>query len=803
MSGADRRDDTVSAGTDLRLVPAASTVWLAALLGLLWGWWAALVFGTTGALVGAVWLYRSGAGRRGGERHQGRSEMAAVALVGCGVLAALLVTVRVARAEQDPLRVAAGRGAEVVLRVEVMERPRPVRSDGYAGQRAGARSVLIPVRVESAAAGGTPVPSRGRVLLIADATEWSGLLPGQLVNVHGGLAPARPGELTVAVCFVRGPPESMSPASWWQRGADGMRGSLRRAASVLADEPAGLLPGLVLGDTSALSARVEREFLDAGMSHLTAVSGANITVVCGAVLLLFRAARAGPRLCATAAGVALAGFVVLVGPEPTVLRAGVMGAVGLLALALGRKGSALPALAAAVICLVLHDPGMAVSLGFALSVVATSGLVLVAPRWTRRMRGRGVPAVVAAALAVPLAAFLVTVPIVAGMAGSFSSVAVAANVLAAPVVAPVTVLGVAVSALAGLWPFGAELLVRLAGPGVEWLILVARHAAAVPGAVVPWFSGWWGGLLAALAVVAAVCALRYRPVRVGLAVGLVVLLLVVLPVRVVSPPWPPSDWSVVACDVGQGDAIVLSAGERGRAVVVDTGPRPGPVDRCLDRLDVDRVPLIVLSHLHADHIGGLESVFEGRTVGGIAVGPGRTPAWAWREVTELASRHRVALLELTTGDRFGWPGLDIEVLGPRYVPAAPAGDDAEQDGTSINNSSTVAVARTAAGRVLLTGDIELTAQADLLAARTDLSAEILKIPHHGSRFTLPEFLGAVRPRIALVSVGEDNTYGHPSERTLRVLTGDGALIARTDRSGDTAVVPGDTGPAVVRRGPGR
>ncbi|SFB27415.1 competence protein ComEC [Amycolatopsis marina] len=791
-----RRADTSRAGPDLRLLPAACAVWLAALLGLLWGWWAALLCGSAAALLGALWL-----GRSVGEQRPGRSATAAAALAVCGVVAALLVTVQVARAQQDPLRVAAGQGAEVVLRAEVAERPRPVRSTGYAGQQGGSRSVLVVVRVESAMRAGAALTSRGRVLLIANAVHWSGLLPGQSFTVHCGLTQARPAELTVAVCFVRGPPGAVSGASWWQRGADRMRASLRRAASVLADEPAGLLPGLVVGDTSQLSVRVEQEFLDAGMSHLTAVSGANITVVCGAILLLLRAARVGPRLRAGAAGVALVGFVVLVGPEPTVLRAGVMGAVGLLALALGRDGSALPALAAAVVGLVLHDPGMAVNFGFALSVVATAGLVLVAPRWTERMRRRGVPAVVAAALAVPLAAFLVTAPIVAGMAGSLSAVAVAANVLAAPVVAPVTVLGVAVSVLAGPWPFGAGLLVRIAGPGVDWLILVARQAAAVPGAVVPWPSGWWGGLLAALTVATAVVALRYRPVRTGLAVALVVLLLVVVPVRVVAPTWPPSDWSVVACDVGQGDGVVLTTGERGRAVVVDTGPRPGPVDRCLDRLDVDRVPLIVLSHLHADHIGGLSSVFEGRAVGGIALGPGRTPDWAWREVADLAAEHQVPLLELATGDRFGWPGLDIEVIGPRYVPPTEAG--ADQDGTSINNSSVVAVATTEAGRVLLTGDIELTAQADLLAAETDLRAEILKIPHHGSRFSLPEFLGAVRARVALVSVGADNTYGHPSPRTLRVLTGDGTLVARTDTSGDTAVVPGETGPSVVRRGPGR
>jgi competence protein ComEC len=576
-----------------------------------------------------------------------------------------------------------------------------------------------------------------------------------------------------------------------------LRAALRQACSVLSTDAAGLLPGLVVGDTSGVSAQVEREFTDAGLSHLMAVSGSNLAVVAGTVLLLLRALRVGPRMSAFVAGLTVVGFVVLTGAEPSVLRAGVMGAVGLLALALGRQRSVMPALAAAVCVLVVYDPAMAVNFGFALSVLATAGLVLLAPRWVEGMTRRGVPPGIAEGLAIPLAAFLVTAPVIAGMAGEISVVSIAANILAAPVVAPATVLGVLTALLAAVWPAAAKVPALVAGPEAEWLLTVARHASRVPGAVLPWPGGWWGGFLALVVVTVLVLALRRPRVRVGLALLLVCVLLVVVPVRVIAPGWPPAGWSVVACDVGQGDAVVISTAEPGRAILVDTGPEPGPADECLSRLGVDRLPMVVLSHLHADHISGLDSVFDGRSVGAVAVGPGRMPAWAWRQVADITAKHRVPLLELEVGQRLDWPGLSLEVLGPRFI--SPQEDDSA-DGTGINNTSIVLRAVTPAGRVLLTGDVELAAQGDLLAGGSDLHAEVLKVPHHGSRFSLPQFLAAVAPRLALISVGAGNTYGHPSKSTIDSLAADGALVTRTDTDGDTAVIPDKGEPAVVRRG---
>lgn len=791
------REFDLAARPDWRLVPAASATWLSTMAGLLLGWWWAAVGSVCGMAVGTAVVL---AARRRPEPVRWWRLGIGWSLLACGVLMGIVTTGRLRDAAEDPLRAAAAAGASGVFRVTVTERPSPVFSPGFGGQQGGVRAVVVPAQVRDATVSGRPVRSRGRVLLIAPVRGWSVILPGQDVGTAAQLEPARTGELTVAVLRVRGPPADATEAAVWQRIAQRLRAGLRDAAGVLDPEPAGLLPGLVVGDTDTLSRQVEDEFKATGLAHLMAVSGSNLAILTVAVLMLLRLLRVGPRGAAAGAMVALVAFVVLAGPEPSVLRAGVMGAIGLLALALGRERAALPALGTAVVVLVLWDPAMAVSIGFALSVFATAALVLLAPRWADRLVSHRVPRGLAEAIAVPAAAHLVTAPVVAGMSGQVSLVAVLANVLAAPVVAPATVLGVLAALVSPLLPWLAGLLVRLAGPEADWLIFVARHGSRIPGATIAWPTGWWGGLLLVACVLSLIAALRHRRLRVLVGAALTGLLVVLIPIRVIAPGWPPTGWAMVACDVGQGDALVLATADEGRAVVVDTGPEPGPFEACLDRLNVSRVPLLVLTHLHADHVGGLDAVLGDRSVGAIGVSRAREPAWAWEEVRSKAAAAGVPIVQLDAGRRLDWPGLTLDVLAPSGGEAMPT---AEADGTEINNASLVMRAETSAGRILLSGDVELEAQAHLLNAGADLSADVLKVPHHGSRYTTPELFAAVRPRIAIVSVGAGNPYGHPSPLTLRTLDRAGVLVVRTDKDGDAAIVSGDTGPRVVTRGAAR
>ncbi|MCV7052259.1 ComEC/Rec2 family competence protein, partial [Mycobacterium heidelbergense] len=288
----------------------------------------------------------------------------------------------------------------------------------------------------------------------------------------------------------------------------------RFAAAARETLPAGraaMLPALVLGDTSAVAAETGRDFRAAGMTHLMAVSGANVTIVCGAVL--FSARLIGPRAAVALAAVALVAFVIVVQPTASVLRAAVMGAIALAGMLSSRRRQAIPALSATVLVLMAVAPQLAVDVGFALSVLATAALVVIAPAWSRRLVGRGWPRPLADALAVAWAAHVVTAPLVAGISGRVSMVAAAANLAVAPVIAPITVLGSAAAVLCPLWPAGAQLLIRFTGPELWWVLSVAKWAAGVPAATVPVPEGVPGVVVVACATALVVVLWRWRSFR--------------------------------------------------------------------------------------------------------------------------------------------------------------------------------------------------------------------------------------------------------------------------------------------------
>ena len=779
---------------DLRLVPAALLSWLTVILGLTAGWGASGVV-TLGAAVAAAL-----AGVRPRRVPGSRVAAGVLAAAGCVTAAGLVVTSAAYQLVHHPLRPLAERSSAATVRVVLTGDPAPVfdgAAAGYGGRPGGATQFAVPAALERAEADGSTWATGGRLLLIAPRDGWAEQLPGVRLTASGLLAPATRADLTVAVLRVRGPPTGITAPPWWQRVADTLRDGLSAAASsVLPERSAALLPSLAIGDTSAMSWTLREEFRTTGLLHLTAVSGANVALVCAAVFGLLILLRAGPRTRVLVAAVALIGFVVLARPSPSVLRAAVMGGVALLAVLVGRRRSALPALAVAVLGLLLIDPALGTDPGFALSVLATGALVLLAPRWSAWLRRLGLPPGVAEAVAVPAAAHLVTAPVVAGLSGQVSLVAVVANLLAAPAIAPVTVLGVLAAAVSPISPLLAEACAWLATPAVGWLVWVAHWGAGVPGAALGWPAGVWGAALLTVVVFGGALLLRHRRLRALLVAAVIGALLILVPTRFVTPGWPVAGWSAVACDVGQGDAVVLATGQPGRAVLVDTGTEAGTVDGCLARLGVGALSLVVITHLHADHLGGLAAALGGRSVGAVATGPVHQPAWADERVRRVAAEQRVPVVELRAGERLDWPALSLSVLGPldpeRRIDAS--------DGTDVNNSSVVLRASTPTGTLLLTGDIELLAQATLLTAGTDLRADVLKIPHHGSRYSSPAFLAAVHPRLVLVSVGAGNRYGHPNATVLDALRQGGALVRRTDESGDVAVVASRDGPVAVARG---
>lgn len=457
---------TAATRLDVRLVPAALTSWTVTAAGI---WWpvgkliAALAF-TLAVGSGALLWYL---GRRPTQtlRMQAISaSLAAIGVVGAGY--GLAVALRADAVRHHPLTAAFGTATSVTVA--------PTQSAVSVGHGG------LMLRATLRCVGSHEMS--GRVVVFTREPEFGAVLVGQPVRFVARISRPTRHDLTVAVLNVTGQP-TLGRAGWLQRAAQMVRDRFADIArEALPADQAGMLPALVLGDTSAVTAVTSGEFRAAGMTHLTAVSGANVTIVCGAVL--FSGRLIGPRAAVGLAAVALVAFVIVVQPTASVVRAAVMGAIALLGILSSRRRQAIPALSATVLVLLVLAPHLAVDIGFALSVLATAALVIIAPAWSQRLVAQGWPRPLADALAVAWAAHLVTAPLVAGISGRFSLVAAAANLAVAALIAPITVLGSAAALLGLVWPLGAQLLIRFTGPELWWVVHVAHWAAGVPGATV-------------------------------------------------------------------------------------------------------------------------------------------------------------------------------------------------------------------------------------------------------------------------------------------------------------------------------
>ncbi|MCR8574415.1 ComEC/Rec2 family competence protein [Streptomyces sp. Isolate_219] len=722
------------------------------------------------------------------------------------------------------------------------------------------------------------------------ASAWRGLLPSTRIRVVArAVPPLASGDQVAAVLRVtaESPPVKVGAPDALQRLAGSLRAGLREASDGLRPDARALLPGLVVGDTSRVPPDLDDAFRATDLTHLLAVSGSNLTIVLALLIgpphLASRAERRGlaPRLGLSLRGTAVIGgalalaFVVVCRPDPSVLRAAVCGLITLLAIGTGRRRSLLPALAAAVLLLVLYDPWLARSYGFLLSVLATGALLLLAPRWSAALQRRRVPPRLAEVMAAAAAAQAVCAPVVAVLAARVGLVAVPCNLLAELAVAPATVLGFAALAAAVVVPPVAQALAWCAGWPAEWIAGVARTGAALPGAEFAWPGGWAGGLALAAAMVVLVPVGRRVLRRPWLCVLCVLAVILAVcrpaPFTRVLTGWPPPGWRAVVCDVGQGDGLVLAAGD-GTALVVDTGPEPHAMDRCLTDLGIRRIPLLVLTHFHADHVDGLPGALRGRSVGAIETTTLQEPPGQAQFVRNTAAAARVPIVRATPGERRHLGPLTWEVLWPPAPPAPPTlpdpsdpieprdstnptephgstkltdprgsasateprgstdlydptgfayphrqepgpgdpydsgssggpgspGSPGSPSGTDPldgpNDASVTLLVRTGGLTILLLGDLEPPAQRGLFAANPELGGvDVLKVAHHGSAYQDPPLIHRLAPRLALISCGTDNPYGHPAPRTIAALRAQGARVLRTDTDGAIAILGTEAG----------
>ncbi len=565
------------------------------------------------------------------------------------------------------------------------------------------------------------------------------------------------------------------------------------------DREAALARGFVLGEDEGVDAATKEDFRRSGLSHLLAVSGQNVTLLALLAMPLLAALGIALRERLLWVLALIAAYVPLAGAGPTIQRAAVMGAAGLVATLAGRRASRAYALLLALGVTLAVDPAVAGDVGWQLSFAAVAGIFLLAAPLRAALSarlGRGpLRGALAEGLAVTAAATLATAPLIAFHFETFSTTTLVANLLAMPAVAPAMWLGMVTAAMAQvpglpLAPVNTANAVLLA-----YVAQVAAWCGRPSWAEVQFQLGSGGllatyaGLGAAVGSVLWICrrrrlararrrfalTARTTQCRFALAVSAAVLM------ALAFWQWRPADPAVgpaaapglriEVLDVGQGDAILL-APARAPALLVDTGPPGAGLLTKLRERGIDRLAAVVLSHDQSDHSGGLAELFGQVPIGRLLY------ARLGRPLGAAAASAAVEPVRVGAGDSIRSGALRLDVLWPPPAllssPLGPA---------DPNQQALVLLARWHGFSMLLTGDAEAEA-----VPIDPGPVDILKVAHHGSEDAgLPALLGRLRPRLAVISVGEGNPFGHPTAATLRALAAARVPVFRTDRDGTVEI----------------
>ena len=628
---------------------------------------------------------------------------------------------------------------------------------------------------------GEPVDGRG--YLIYEGIE---LARGVSISFGGKFEPAGRNSRDAFLVKPQTEIEIVSAPESTQGLLNGLRANYVRSLTGVTSDAKTLVAGLAIGEISALSPELEEQMRIVSLTHLVAVSGSNCAIVVGMVYLLAVALRFGRVGRTVISLVALGLYVLLIGPDPSVLRAGVMAASVIVMIALGRRTWAINALAIAAIILLVADPWLAVEFGFGLSVLATAGILLLAPAMYEKL-ARRMPAPLALGLSVTLAAQLFCLPLLMQLQPGLPTYSVIANLLAGPMVAPVTVLGMIALVLTPVAPPLVAVVSWVASLGTWVIEAVAIFFSGLPVAYFPWATGWPATLLSVLLIFAVAAWLREGPVPTKqLGVGA----LMIIAVATISVPaaseilpksWPLDNWSLVACDVGQGDAFVIKS--QGRTAVIDVGPDNELIDSCLSELNVSEIDLLVLSHFDFDHVGGIKGAVETRSVSTAIVSGFEDDRPATKAALDLLTEQKTKVITAEpkiTGKlgEFVW-----RIIAP------------SKEATEAKDSNDASVVMIFSGNeydLLLLGDLGDAGQQRIKSTATGIlsSSEkplILKVSHHGSNDQSAVLHESLRPELAIISVGKQNGYGHPGRQLLDLLESSGSQVLRTDLQGSLAI----------------
>lgn len=536
-----------------------------------------------------------------------------------------------------------------------------------------------------------------------------------------------------------------------------------------------LVAGLAIGERDLLSEAAQAQMREISLTHLVAVSGANLAIIMGAIWFLLASLGATRLLRFFVAGISMLCYVLLVGPEPSVLRAGAMALIVLISMALGRGSNPIHALAFAITLLLVVDPSLARNLGFALSALATCGLLLGANAIADKLAW--IPRPLALGIGAGVAAQAFTLPVVLMLQPGFPIFAVLANLLVEPVVAPVTVLGIVAVLLIPISVELSNLATFLATFGTQWILWISNLLSSQPTTRFHLVGGVIGGLLVWTLVISLALTVVSRGKLKGLAVigltasiGFLVLLSVADLLRYSATM---QDWELMACDVGQGDALLIRS--QNSTALIDVGREPALIAQCLRDAGVKKIDLLLLTHFDADHVGGVMGLGE------ISISTALVSGFADDRplvsiVHGFLENHGVRVLEGIRGMEIVLGECKLVIIGPDNPAIAETSNDA----------SLVSFLDCPRYQVLNLADSSEHSQHQLLSTIRALvdgrKLRVAKVAHHGSKDQLETTYQTFRPNIALYLVGK-NTYGHPNREILNLTRNLGATNLRTDTQG--------------------
>lgn len=603
---------------------------------------------------------------------------------------------------------------------------------------------------------------------------------GDTVTVTGRVSENRDGR--VVATLWEPDVEVVAGARWPLAAVAQFRASARAAAASLPREVRGLVLGMVIGDTDYLPADVQADMRTTSLTHLTAVSGSHfamVVLVFGWVLARVLAARWAR---AAILAIAMTGLAAVVLPEPSVLRALTMAIAIALGWWWGRPARALPALGAGVLLLLLIDPGLGSAVGFQLSVVAVIAIVVWAPHLQRRL-GRWVASALARAISIPLAAWLACWPLLVTLQPGLGLYAVPANLVAAIAALPVTIIGLASAVASLMWAGLGAAGMQLAGACAWPVVWAARAFSSAPGHWLEWPAGRVGVALAIVVSASVAFASVSRRSRGGMRIAAAVVAAVTLfsaPALTFRQGPVMDDWAVVVCDVGQGDMMLVRVSDQA-AAVVDTGPPGAAGAACLRRYGVRQIPLLVLTHPHADHDGAVREIAGVADISQVWVSPAAVTT-GHDAGTADARATGAAISVPARGDT--WTAGDVAMV-VLYPDAGPSDASASAE---VNDASIALSISVGGATALAWGDLETAGQAAVAASLVSpVVVDLVKVAHHGSSVQSEDLAAKVTSRVAAISVGADNSYGHPAEQTVALYSRYAAVVMTTARCGDIAL----------------